>query len=251
MGVVYRIVRQATDGGLVIEGSAATADDEAWARRVLGLGRRPPAFADPVLARLAAGTPGLRPFSAGSLFGGLLTSIVGQSISVAAAAVVATRIAALFEPGLEAGGRVLRPLPTSTQLAVADPAMLRTAGVTWRRAEALVVAARGALAPGWPDDETARDEPARVRPGLCILPLVGPWTAESALLWGVGAVDVHPTNDAALLRAARSAYDRPDLDHRTLDAMAEGWRPHGGWAARLLWHALLGPAPIAGPTAAP
>lgn len=240
-------MRQSADRGLVVEGSAASIDDERWARAVLGLGLHPPTFADPVVARLASGTPGLRPFSSGSLFDGLVTSIVGQSITVAAAAVTASRVAALFHPGLDVGGRLLRPRPTPVELADADPAVLRTTGVTWRRAEALVAAGKGAQALAWPDDDTARRSPELVRPLLGRLPLVGPWTAESALLWGVGAADVHPTNDAALLRAARLAFDRPDLDHRALDAMAERWRPYGGWAARLLWHSLLGPAPVGDP----
>lgn len=244
--VVQRRVSQDRGVGLVVSGTAPPATDGPWARAVLGLGLRPPGFADPVLARLARRAPGLRPFSSGSLFGGLVTSIVGQSISVAAAAVTVDRVAALFHPGLEVAGRRLRPLPTPDQLASADPALLRGTGVTWRRAEALVVAGRVALGPGWPGDDTALDDPSSARAFLRRLPLVGPWTAESALLWGVGAADVHPTGDAALLRAARLAYDRPDLDHRALDALAESWRPDGGWAARLLWHELLGAAPAGG-----
>lgn len=245
--VVYRVVRQTGDGGLAIEGPAAVSRDVLWTRHVLGIGYRPPTIGDPVIARLSAAFPGLRPYSAGSLFEGLVTSIVGQSITVASAAIATTRLAALFHPGLEIHGHILRPLPTPAELAAADPATLRTSGVTWRRAGALVSAGRAALGPDWPTDELARADPATARSRLRELPSVGPWTAASALLWGIGAVDVHPRNDAALLRAARVAFDRPDLDHRALDAMAENWVPGGGWAARLLWHALLGPAPAALP----
>lgn len=244
--VVHRLAHQAPEGVLVVEGSASAEGDAAWARAVLGLGRQPPIFTDPVLAGLAAAAPGLRPWSAGSLFEGLVTSIVGQSITVAAAAVTVTRLAALFHDGIEIGGRRLRPLPTPSQLATADPAGLRPTGVTWRRAGALIAVGHAALSDDWPADPDALAEPDRARALLRRLPLVGPWTSESALLWGVGAADVHPTHDAALLRAARLAYDRPDLDHRALDAMAESWRPNGGWASRLLWHRLMGPAPPAG-----
>ncbi len=75
---------------------------------------------------------------------------------------------------------------------------------------------------------------------LLRLPAVGPWTANSALLWGVGAPDAHPTGDVALLRAARAAFANPDLDLKGLDHRAETWRPARGWAARLLWTGLLG-----------
>lgn len=35
------------------------------------------------------------------------------------------------------------------------------------------------------------------------LPLVGPWTAASALLWGLGEPDAYPRGDVALLRPGR------------------------------------------------
>ncbi len=72
------------------------------------------------------------------------------------------------------------------------------------------------------------------------LPAVGPWTANSVLLWGVGAPDAYPTGDVALLRAARAAFDDPDLDLKGLDHRAEEWRPARAWAARLPWTDLLG-----------
>ena len=68
---------------------------------------------------------------------------------------------------------------------------------------------------------------------------IGPWTIQSALLWGIAAPDAHPTRDVALLRAARVHY--PDVsDLNDLDRVAERWRPYRGWAARLLWLDLLG-----------
>ena len=68
---------------------------------------------------------------------------------------------------------------------------------------------------------------------------IGPWTVQSALLWGIAAPDAHPTRDVALLRAARVHY--PDVaDLKDLDRVAERWKPYRGWAARLLWLDLLG-----------
>jgi 3-methyladenine DNA glycosylase/8-oxoguanine DNA glycosylase len=83
--------------------------------------------------------------------------------------------------------------------------------------------------------------------GLLALPLVGRWTAESVLLWGLGADDAYPTGDVALLRAARLAYGQPDMTHSELNALAEAWRPGRSWAARWLWLNLFGPAPEFGP----
>jgi 3-methyladenine DNA glycosylase/8-oxoguanine DNA glycosylase len=180
------------------------------------------------------------------LFDGIVACIAGQSITVMAAAVTEARIAALFHPGMELAGRRFFPPPTAEQLAAAEPALIRTSGVTWRRAEAIVTAAKAQLAGELPSDAEAVADPERARAHLLRLPLVGPWTAESALLWGLGAADAFPPNDAALLRAARAAYGLPELDHKGLNRLAEGWRPGRAWAARWLWTALFGPAPDAG-----
>lgn len=220
-------------------------DDREWGRRVLGLDRPLPAFADPVLAQLAAAFPGLRPLGDGSLFDGLVTGIVGQSISVAAAAVTQARLAARFADPVALDGRAFYPLPTATQLADAPTASVRESGVSWKRAEAIVAAARAQLAGELPTDDEARANPDEAMRCLRALPLVGRWTAESALLWGIGAPDAHPTGDVALLRAARHAYADPDLTMKELDALAERWRPFRALAARLLWTALFGPAPEA------
>jgi 3-methyladenine DNA glycosylase/8-oxoguanine DNA glycosylase len=205
------------------------------------MGEASPNVADEVPAALRLRFPGLRAFAYGSLFDGVVSSIVGQSISVASAAVTGRRLAALFHPGLAVLGRTFWPLPRADQLAHATPALVRTSGVTWRRADALV--AVGRTFANDEGDGVATRSADELRRWLRALPLVGPWTAESALLWGLGDGDAYPTGDVALLRAARVAYDRPGLDMKGLDRLAEGWRPHRGWVARLLWTALLGPAP--------
>jgi DNA-3-methyladenine glycosylase II len=138
---------------------------------------------------------------------------------------------------------VFRPLPRPGQLAGASPALVRESGVTWKRAEAIVVAAREAVSGNLPSDEDARSDPDRVVTELLKLPLVGRWTAESVVLWGVGAPNAHPTGDVALLRAARAAYKQPDLTLKDLDVLAERWQPARGLAARLLWTDFFGPAP--------
>jgi 3-methyladenine DNA glycosylase/8-oxoguanine DNA glycosylase len=251
--VVHRIVRQLPDrpSSLEIGGSATPEVDASWARATLGLGPVPPVGTDATVAAVRARFPGLRPWANGSLFEGFVGSIVGQSISVAAAAVTETRLAALFHEGVEIAGRSFRPQPRADQLAAAEPALVRRSGVTWRRAEALVRGAQAFLDGRLPTDDDARADPDAARAALRALPLVGPWTAESALLWGLGEGNAYPPGDAALLRAARIAYDRPDLDHAALNALAAGWSPHRGWAARWLWVALLGPAPEAKPSLAP
>jgi 3-methyladenine DNA glycosylase/8-oxoguanine DNA glycosylase len=232
--VVHRVVRQdAKAKELSIEGNADPLLDRDWAVRVLGAERSMPRIVDPVLAGIAERYPGLRPHSSGSLFDGLIDSIVGQSITVLAAAVVSARLASYFHAGIELRGRNYWPSPRPADLANADPFRLRMTGVTWKRAEALVAAGQAALDGRLTEPE--EDDPDRLRAMLLRLPLVGKWTAESALLWGIGEDDAYPAGDVALLRAARRAYELPDMTMNDLNACAAEWAGHRSWASRLLW----------------
>lgn len=210
---------------------------------MLGVDAEMPTFTDPVLHGLAGRFPGLRSYCDGSLFDGIVTSIVGQSISVAAAAVTQAKLAASFAVPTLIDDRVFRPLPNAHQFADAPLELIRASGVTWRRAEAIQHAARQQVAGALPTDSSARDDPDEAVRALMDLPLVGRWTAESAVLWGIGAPDAHPTGDIALLRAARHVYEDADLTLKDLDRLGEAWRPARGIAARLLWTALFGTAP--------
>jgi 3-methyladenine DNA glycosylase/8-oxoguanine DNA glycosylase len=235
--VAWRSVRQIDDQRLEIIGSRSTDLDVHWASAVLGASTAMPVFDDPIMAALARKHAGLRPWSAGSLFEGVVSSIVGQSISVAAAATTERRLCQRFNKGLHIDGREFWPPPRPEQLASSSAALVRESGVTTKRAEALVAVAtlfaseRGAAA-------FAVDPFAAVE-RLASISGIGPWTVQSALLWGIAAPDAHPTRDVALLRAARVHY--PDVaDFKDLDRLASRWQPHRGWAARLLWLDLLG-----------
>lgn len=242
--IAWRQVEQAGPGTLNVQGSGNPELDDEWARSVLGIGVSLPRFTEPAIAVLAARYPGLRAYCDGSVFEGIITAIVGQSISVAAAAVTQAKLAALFPNQTAVGDLTMLPLPSAGQIAESSAAIIRTSGVTMRRAEAIVFAAQEAVAGNLPPDEWVREHPTEAVQELLKLPLVGRWTAESIVLWGLGAPDAHPTGDVALLRAARHVYDRPEMTLKDLDVLAERWKPARGLAARLLWTELFGPAPI-------
>lgn len=243
-GVVPHVVWPATDGESLAVAAPALAP-RLDLPLVLQPDRTMPGWDDPIIASLAARFAGLRPFAYGSVYLGLVTSIVGQSISVASAATTQRRLAALLAEPVEIAGRRCWPLPAAEVLATASVDLVRSSGVTWRRAGALVEIARLAASRRLPSDQSDwNDLPVdRQVESLRALPLVGPWTARSALLWGNGEDRVWPQGDVALLRAARLAYDDPGLDPFTLARLAEGWGVAPGWATRLLWAGLFGAAP--------
>lgn len=231
---------QPTRSTISVSGFAGREAAEEWLAKCLGWGQSHPVIDEPVAARWLATYPGLRPYAHGSLAEGVLFSIIGQSISVQAAAITERRVSAMFTPPLNIDGRDFFPFPRIEDLASATSAKVRESGVTWRRAEAIVAIAKIVCDGGFISDEAAIADPDEAFNALRALPLVGPWTAASALLWGIGSADAHPSGDVALLRAAKAAYDRPDMTLKDLDKLAEAWRPARAWAARALWVSLLG-----------
>lgn len=247
-GMILREARQPAPHRpiVVVRSNRAADDDTDWAERVLGTGRTLPVLTDPVISAIAERYAGMRPWSNGIIFEGVVTAIVGQSISVQAAAVTERKLCALFSEAIELLGRTFWPMPTVAQLAAADPAVVRLSGVTQRRANGIVAIAKIAQEGGLISAKDAMADTAKALLTLVALPQVGRWTAESVLLWGLGVDDAYPIGDVALLRAARLAYGRPDLSHLEMNALAEGWRPGRSWACRWLWLHLFGPASESG-----
>lgn len=195
-------------------------------------------FKDPVIARLSKRFAGLRLLTDGGLWEGLLTSITGQAVSLHSAAAFQRRLCTMLSDQVYALGREFRALPSAHQVADCSIGHVRSIGLTTKRAEGLIVVASEVAAGNVP--EPTPDSVDDWMRELTQLPMVGPWTAASSLLWGVGHPDVYPKGDVALLRAARLAYDDAGMTMKELDALSEKWRPQRSVAARLLWTGLLG-----------
>jgi DNA-3-methyladenine glycosylase II len=202
--------------------------------------------ADPVLARLIDERPDFDPrawmtrLPPMDLYGALLFQVTGQQLSVAATRRTLARIEALFGDHL----------PSPAELLAVDPAALRGAGLSWRKINTLRdVAERftdGRLdqdvLSGLPDDELLA--------ALTVIPGIGPWTVQGAMLIALGREDVVLPGDLALRKAVRTAYQ---LDHLPaqdeLLAIAEKWRPYRSLATSYLFSAAFEPAQA--PPAAP
>ena len=185
-----------------------------------------PAFAS-ALARAGYPAPRVRPPG----YRTLLRTIVGQQVSVAAAASVWAKLEALLGPDL-------RP----ERLLAAEFEALRGCGLSRqkqgyaRSLGELVVSGALALDRLPPDDEAAIAELTRIKG-------IGRWSAEIYLLFAEGRPDIWPAGDLAVQAglARLLALDaRPD--EKATRAMAEPWRPHRGAVAIFTWHCYNNPA---------
>ncbi len=169
----------------------------------------------------AAGMPPLRRRPPG--FASLLQIVMGQQISVAAAAGIWRRVEAA---GGDAPGRVL---------AMTDEE-LRSLGLSRPKARYARAIAQ-AVTDGTLDLDACATLP--VEEAMAMLTAVtgiGTWTAELYLMFCVGRADVFADKDLALQEGARLLFDLPARpDPTALSALAAPWSPWRGVAARVLW----------------
>ncbi len=179
----------------------------------------------PAMARAldAAGYPACRSTPRG--YRALLRTIVGQQVSVAAAASVWRKLEMLL-------GEDMPP----AALLSADFDALRGCGLSRQKqgyARSLCeLVATGALdlASLPSDDEAAIAELTRIKG-------IGRWSAEIYLLFAEGRPDIWPAGDLGVqagLHRILGLDARPD--EKAARLLAEPWRPHRGAVAILTWH---------------
>ena len=155
----------------------------------------------------------------------LLRTIVGQQVSVAAAASVWATLE------LELG-----PEMKPEELLARDYDTLRACGLSRQKqgyARSLCeLVAKGELdleqLPA--DDEAAIAELTRIKG-------IGRWSAEIYLLFAEGRPDIWPAGDLAVMASLGKILGLPERpDEKQTRAIAEPWRPHRGAAAIFTWH---------------
>lgn len=203
------------------------------ARAALAAAEAHLAAADPVLATLIATHGPCSLAREQDLFAALVDSIIGQQLSVKAAATIAGRLRAALPGGALAADAIL---------ALPDDA-LRGAGLSRAKAAYLRDLA-GHVTAGTLDLaalDTQTDD--AVTAALVAVKGIGPWTAQMFLIFALGRLDVLPVADLGLREAAVRAYSLPARPTAAdLTARAVPWRPYRSIATWYLWRS-LGNAP--------
>ncbi|HKX79482.1 MAG TPA: DNA-3-methyladenine glycosylase 2 family protein [Novosphingobium sp.] len=161
----------------------------------------------------------------------LLRTIVGQQVSVAAAASVWSKLEALLGEDVPA-----------ENLIAAEFDALRACGLSRQKQGyarslcELVVTGAIDLTNLPEDEEEAIAQLVRIKG-------IGRWSAEIYLLFAEGRPDIWPAGDLAVqagLHKILGLEARPS--EKETRALAEKWRPHRGAAAIFTWHVYNNPA---------
>lgn len=187
---------------------------------------------DPVMDRIIQHCGGSMSQERGEAFVTLARAIVGQQISVKAAASIWQRVIASI------------PEITPERLMATEMDLLRSCGLSARKVDYLQDLSRhfvkGTLATiNWHDldDETLIRKLVEVKG-------IGRWTAEMFLIFHLHRPDVLPLDDVGLQRAVSVHYyaSQPVSKH-AIRTVAENWQPWRSVATWYLWRS-LDPVPV-------
>ena len=191
---------------------------------------------DPFLAALIAARPAVRIPSHWEPFETAMRAILGQQVTLAAAARLSGRLVERAGPriaGAEEGGPD-RLFPDAREVLAAD---LSEMGMPGARTRALQAVAEAFVADPELFARSGSIEQTVAR--LEAIKGIGPWTAHYIALRACGEPDAFPASDVGLLRGALDAQgQRPTA--KALEARAEAWRPWRSYAAQHIWAADAG-----------
>ena len=161
----------------------------------------------------------------------LLRTIVGQQVSVAAAASVWRKLEAELGEEMQASELLARDFDT-----------LRACGLSrqkqgYTRSLCELVASGELDLENLPaDDEAAIADLTRIKG-------IGRWSAEIYLLFAEGRKDIWPAGDLAVQAALHTLLDLSERpSEKETRAIGERWKPYRGAMAIFTWHAYANPA---------
>ncbi len=188
---------------------------------------------DPVMKRILKSVGPFVAKTRRDRFGTLVSSIVSQQISVAAARTIRARLLEVASDGTST------PKFSAKALLKLDVESLRSVGLSRPKASYVLDLAQK-VESGTVDLKTLhRLEDAQVIEVLTQVKGIGVWTAQMFLMFSLGRLDIFPTDDLGIKNAIQRAYELPDLPTKLeMEAIAENWRPYATVASWYLWQSL-------------
>ena len=161
----------------------------------------------------------------------LLRTIVGQQVSVAAAASVWAKLEALLGEAMDPHDLLAAPFDD-----------LRACGLS-RQKQGYARSLCERVADGTIRFDALPDDDEAAIAQLTQIKGIGRWSAEIYLLFAEGRPDIWPAGDLAVQEALRKLLAREARpDEATTRALGEAWRPHRGAVAIFTWHCYDNPA---------
>ena len=190
---------------------------------------------DPLLRPLAARFRGLKPPRFPTLFECVINAIACQQLTLTVGIRLLNRLAKAH--GTTPDDGALHAFPAPTRLAGLAPETLRPLGFSGAKSRSIIELATGISAGTLDLSAIERLDDREALQALLRLRGVGRWTAEYALLRGLGRLHVFPGDDVgARNNLARWLDVRNPLDYAGVHAAVSRWQPFAGL---IYFHLLL------------
>ncbi|MEM8723893.1 MAG: DNA-3-methyladenine glycosylase 2 family protein [Pseudomonadota bacterium] len=161
----------------------------------------------------------------------LLRTIVGQQVSVAAAASMWNKLEAELGEDFTPGCLLKRDFDT-----------LRSCGLS-RQKQGYARSLCELVEAGEIDFDALPDDDEEAIAELTRIKGIGQWSAEIYLLFAEGRADMWPAGDLAVQEGIKRLLDMAERpNEKELREIGERWRPHRGPVAIFTWHFYANPA---------
>jgi DNA-3-methyladenine glycosylase II len=158
-------------------------------------------------------------------FATFLNIIIGQQVSVHAAAAIRGRLIDALDPS------------TPKQFLALNDDTLRAIGLSRRKIEYCRLLAQDIESGAFEPDRLPEFDDEQVMSQITARKGLGRWSAEVYMLFVLGRCDIWPADDLAVQVAVQRIKGLDQRPNRaTMDDVAERWRPWRGVAALLFWH---------------
>jgi len=189
------------------------------------------AKADPILATVIEKSPLPDFVPHTDYYRALVNSIIGQQLSVKAAATIKQRFVDLFDGTF--------PLPE--QIVAKDIEELRSVGLSRPKANYIQDLARHILGGSVRFDTLDQLSNDEIITELTAVKGIGEWTVHMFLLFCMGRTDVLPTGDLGIRSGMRKLYgleELPTPEEVREVAKRGGWHPYESIASWYIWRSL-------------
>ncbi len=204
---------------------------------------------DTRLANLVDALPGYKAMRGPDLWTMMLSSLVAQQISGAAARSIRNKLARTYGHVVRVDNEDVPVVPSAQRLYDLREADLRGVGLSQKKAEYARGMAQALLDGTILPDELKRMAPDEMIQKLSSLRGVGVWTAECIGIFCVGHPDLIPADDLGIQKAITHLYKlKADPKPKEVRARGEKWQGWRSYATTYLWaglnHAILVPRKI-------
>jgi DNA-3-methyladenine glycosylase II len=195
------------------------------------------AHQEPLIAPVARQFLGVKPPRYPSIFEALINAVACQQVSLDAGIAALNRLCEAFGAKFVDGGNLTHAFPRPEDLIDVSEEELKRSGFSYQKARAIRALAYAVISGELNQAALERISDNEAIANLQKIRGIGRWSAEYALLRGLGRLNIFPGDDVGgqnNLMGLLNLSTKPDYE--SVNKLTASWRPYGGF---IYFHLLL------------